>query len=1048
MLIKLFGGLQIIQNEQPLTIARQRERTLLTYLLLHPNTAHRREKLIELLWPESDSERNGRNFANVLYRVQQVVGKAWIVAEGSALRLAPTPDLVVDLWRFDQLTKGAEDDALQEAITLYAGDRLTPTANLLPDQHDDWLLPLQTHYHECFLNALQRLGQRHEQAQRWDDAQQCYQRLRRSDPLHEDAYAGLMRVYARLGRLTDVTACYRELETLLQQELAAAPSSTLRALLTTLTRTPTYIEQPTAAPGKAPPTAPSAQAIAHNFPKPLTSLVGRTQELDQIGRLLANHRLITLTGAGGSGKTRLAIAVARELADTFEQGAWWIDLSPLTEAHLVAQILLQTLGLTPSATTAPLVQVIDHLAGQQCLLVLDNCEHLLAACAPLVETLLQACDDVQILATSREPLGVAGEMLWLTPTLAIPMFEPRPDHARPHNERPPGDPVAAVGTYAAIQLFVERARAVRQDFHLTAQNVAAVLEICQRLDGIPLAIELAAARSKVLTPEQLAQRLQDRFRLLVNPQRNALPRQQTLQALIDWSYNLLSAAEQRFLCQLAVFADSFTLDAAEALCGDEALEWLARLVDKSMVLFFERQGEPRYRLLETIRAYADDRLQAQGDATTLHLRHADYWIDLATRAECNLTGPQQAFWLERLDREHDNIRGSLRWLSTHEQPLLLLTLTRWLGRYWYFRSYFREGSQWIQQAIQSNATRLDGADAPVAALDLYARVLFHAGRLTRPQGDYARTDSYFRQSLTLLQRLGDERSRATVLNSLGISALEQGNLQEARAIYTESLHILEGLAVQVDLCNPLLNLCQVTIRLGDFAAARTYGERSLALSRTLGDRRSMAYALEDLAAVLVEQGDLAGARALLLESLPIQQAVGGAISLADLHLALANLAYLEGDWGQARRAAAESLAVLEGAAVDDYKFKLNYTKLIALLACAEGKWPIARQTLHHGYALLTQSPQAPDQVAILLVLSAYCAWRQHQCATAVQLVAAVAASLAQLGAYLPRAYHHLHQQCETALRQQLPAVTFAAAWQIGQARPVDQAIALADQCCY
>ena len=1042
------GNQPTIQNEQPLTIARQRERTLLTYLLLHPNVAHRREKLIELLWPESDSERSGRNFANVLYRLQQVVGKAWIVAEGSALRLAPTPDLVVDLWRFDQLYKGVEDDALQEAITLYAGDLFTTTANLLPDQHDDWLLPLQTHYHECFLNALQRLGQRHEQAQRWDDAQQCYQRLRRSDPLHEDAYAGLMRVYARLGRLTDVTACYRELEALLQQELAAAPSSTLRALLTTLTRTPTYIEQPAAAPSKATPTVPSPQAIAHNFPKPLTSLVGRTQELDQIGRLLANHRLITLTGAGGSGKTRLAIAVARELADTFEQGAWWIDLSPLTEAHLVAQTLLQTLGLTPSATTAPLAQVIDHLAGQQCLLVLDNCEHLLATCAPMVETLLQACDDVQILATSREPLGVAGEMLWLTPTLAMPIRELRPEPKRPHNGCPPGDGVATVSNYAAIQLFVERASAVRQDFHLTAQNVAHVLEICQRLDGIPLAIELAAARIKVLTPEQLAQRLQDRFRLLVNPQRNALPRQQTLQALIDWSYNLLSAAEQRFLCQLAVFVGSFTLDAAEALCGDEALEWLARLVDKSMVLFFERQGEPRYRLLETIRAYADDRLQEQGDAVALHLRHADYWIDLATQAERDLTGPRQAFWLERLDREHDNIRGCLRWLSTHEQPLLLLTLTRWLGRYWYFRSYFREGSQWIQQAIQSNAVPLASADAPDEALDLYARVLFHAGRLARPQGNYTLTDGYFRQSLTLLQRLGDERSCATVLNSLGISALEQGNLQEARAIYTASLHILERLAVQVDLCNPLLNLCQVTMRLGDFAAARAYGERSLALSRALGDRRSMAYALEDLAAVLVEQRDLAGARALLAESLPIQQAVGGAITLADLHLALANLAYLEGDWEQARRSAAESLAVLEGATIDDYKFKLNYTKLMALLACAEEKWSIARQTLHHGYALLTQSLQAPDQVAILLVLSAYCAWRQHQCATAVQLVAAAVTSLAQLGAYLPLAYHHLHQQCETALRKQLPAVAFAAAWQIGQALPVDQAIALADQCCY
>ena len=1044
MLIKLFGGLQIIQNKQSLTIARQRERSLLTYLLLHPNAAHSREKLIELLWPESGSERSGRNFANVLYRLQQVVGKVWIVAEGSALRLVPTPALTVDVWSFDRLYQQGEDDALQAAVALYAGDLLTPTANLLPDHQDDWLLPIQTHYHECFLNALQRLGQRHEQAQNFDAAQTCYQRLRLNDPLNEDAYAGLMRVYARLGRLTDVTDCYHQLTHLLQQELAVAPSSNLRALFETLTRIPTYIEQ-----RPAPPTSTTAaavtQAIPHNFPTPLTKLIGRTQELDQIGRLLANHRLITLTGAGGSGKTRLAIAVARELADTFEQGAWWIDLSPLTEEKLLAQTILQTLGLTPTATIAPITQVLDHLAGQQCLLVLDNCEHLLAVCTPLVETVLQQCHEVQILATSREPLGVAGEMLWLTPTLAMPATEQHQSNGWTKPDGCHGNAVAAVGNYAAVQLFVERAQAVRQEFQLTPQNVGAVLEICQRLDGIPLAIELAAARIKVLTPHQLAERLQDRFRLLVNPQRNALPRQQTLQALIDWSYNLLSPAEQRFLCHLSIFVGSFSLETAEALCGEETAEWLARLVDKSMVLFFERKGEPRYRLLETIRDYAYIRLQEQGDAVARHLRHAHYWIDLAAEAERNLTGPQQAFWLERLDREHENLRGALHWLATQQQPLLLLGLTRWLGRYWYFRSYFREGSQWIQQALQCNEAPLQPLAHPPEALDLYARVLFHAGRLARPQGNYTLTDGYFRQSLTLLRHLGDERSSATVLNSLGISALEQGKLTEARTLFTESLQVLEKLGALADLCNPLLNLCQLAVRLGDFTAARAYGERSLALSRELGDRRAVAYTLEDLAAVLIEQGDLVGARALLIESLPILQEVSGAIALADVQMTLAHIAYLEGDYTQAHRLAAESRAALEQAGIDDYKFKLNHCKLMTLLACVEQNPVAAQQALRQGYALLRQSSAAPDQTAIFLTLSAHCAWQQH-CTTAVQLVAAARACLTRLGSYFPSPYRTLLQHCEAALRTSLPTTDFSTHWCAGQVLSVDEATALALQC--
>lgn len=998
MLIKLFGGLRIFQNEQLLIIPRLRERTLFAYLLLHPTSVHSREKLIELLWPDNDSARSGRNFANVLYRLQQVIGKNWIVVEGNGVRLATTPTITVDVWTFEERCRQPTITNLREALTLYASDLLTATANLLPDHQDDWLLPLQTHYHECFLHALLQLGHLYEQAQQLDEAKQAYQRLRLNDPLNEEAYAGLMRVYARQGRLGDVTTCYRELETLLHQELAATPSSTLRALWTTLTRTPTYIEQPAApAASKPPATAAASQAIAHNFPKPLTSLIGRTQELDQIGRLLANHRLLTLTGAGGSGKTRLAIAIARELADTFEEGAWWIDLSPLTEESLVAQTVLQTLGLTP-ATTAPLTQLVEHLNGQQCLLVLDNCEHLLSPCATLIEALLQACDEVQILATSREPLGVASERIWLTPTLAMPTPGERPPHNLDKHGSGVEGMVAALGNYAALQLFVERARAVRQDFHLSSENVGSVLEICQRLDGIPLAIELAAARIKVLSPAQLAQRLQDRFRLLVNPQRNSLPRQQTLQALIDWSYNLLSTDERRLLCRLAVFAGGFSLEAAETVCGEETLEALARLVDKSMVLFFERQGTARYRLLETIHAYAQQRLLELGEAEHYGQAHLAFYLDLAEQAAPHLATAEQVRWTAILELEQDNLRATLHRAIAQGLLPTALRLINALNAFWFVRGDYAEARAWIDQTLTLSITA-NATSQPEETQRLLAQALAQGGRFAFHQTDYPNAIQLLTNSLTLARTVDDHATEIRALNTLGSVYLEQRRFVLAKQSYYESLQLAEATNNQLRMAIALNNLGVVTHEQGQLLEARDFYAKSLTLQQQLGDAHGITTAMVGLGRVATALHDYDTAEEHFSVSLTLSRQLGNKRITA---LALSNL----GDLRRIRQ---------------DWSCAIAYQRESILLALELGNGRLAAQFL-------------------VGLAAAVHGLAQHE--TAFTMLATACAQLTKLTARLDLPEQADYDRLLDQLEQLLPQSLRHILWQRGQQLTVTQAVAL------
>ena len=428
----------------------------------------------------------------------------------------------------------------------------------------------------------------------------------------------------------------------------------------------------------------------NNLPLELSSFVGREKELAEVRRLLESSRLLTLTGSGGCGKTRLALA-AGELVEGFEDGVWVVDLAPLADPSLVPQAVASTLGVREQPGRLPTGTLSDYLGSKKVLLILDNCEHLVGACAELAEALLRSCPGLGVLATSREALGITGEVAWPVPALSLPDVRRLPD-------------IESLLHYESAPLFVERAAAVRPTFALTEQNAVAVAQICYRLDGIPLAIELAAARAKVLSVEQIAERLDDCFRLLAAGGRTAMPRHRTLHATMDWSHELLPDEERALFRRLSVFAGGFSLEAAESVCAgedlerDDVLELLSHLVDKSLVVTSDRDGETRYRLLETIRQYTREKLSESGEAGQVREWHAGYYLALAEAAEPELKGERQVAWLERFERDHDNLRAAMRWLLERGESEKAARLGWALWLFWWIRGTSpRDGARWSRR---------------------------------------------------------------------------------------------------------------------------------------------------------------------------------------------------------------------------------------------------------------------------------------------------------------------------------------------------------------
>lgn len=595
----------------------------------------------------------------------------------------------------------------------------------------------------------------------------------------------------------------------------------------------------------------------HNLPEQLSSFVGREREIAEIKRLLETSRMLTLTGAGGIGKTRLAVRVASGLLEKYADGVWHVDLAALVDPALAPQAVANALGVREEPRRTLLATLSSYLQDGQVLLLLDNCEHVAGGCATLAAELLLACPRLRILATSRQALGTPGETAWRVPTLSLP---------GPGIAQTP----ESVIEYEAPSLFVERATSARSTFALSPQNAPAVAELCWRLDGIPLAIELAAVRVRALAVEQIVARIGDRFRLLKGGAAGPA-RHRTLWALVDWSYELLTEAERRLFRRLAAFTGGWTLEAAEAVCEhqetpargdggqDSALDLLEQLVDKSLVLADERHGEMRYRMLETIRQYADEQLRDSGDEAVARGLHRDWFLGLAETAESELKGPGEAKWLAVLEREHDNLRSALAWSQRDDEPpearLRLATL---LFRFWYVRGYLSEGRRWLEGAL---------AGTGALRTPLKADALNEVALLAWAQGDYEKALALSAEGMALARSLGDRRGLAFSSSVRGRVLREQGDDSGAIECFEQCLACYREIADDWGIAIALENLGFVAWRQGDHERAAALAEEGLALCRKTGNKRGTAIALSDLGQVEWHRGNTREAVALLQESL-------------------------------------------------------------------------------------------------------------------------------------------------------------------------------------
>jgi non-specific serine/threonine protein kinase len=550
---------------------------------------------------------------------------------------------------------------------------------------------------------------------------------------------------------------------------------------------------------------------------------------------------------GGCGKTRLAVQVAADALDTYPDGVWWVELAPLSEPSLVERQLATVLGIQEAAATGGRTltdRLVDHLASRRTLVLLDNCEHLVAACAGLAARLVGACPDLTVLASSREPLGVAGEVTFGVPPLAVP---DSPDPAQ-------------ISSAEAVRLFVDRARLADLNFALTADNAAAVASICRRLDGIPLAIELAAARTRSLTPQQLDARLGDRFRLLAGGARTSLPRHQTLRAAIEWSHRLLSEPEQVLFRRLAVFAGGCTLEAAEQVCADDDLDVLllvAALVDRSLLVHEPAQG--RYRMLETIRQFAWDKLVEADEVEGLRARHRDWCLALAEAADFN--GSAATAWLARLAAEQDNFRAALEWEGpTGDDGAKRLRLGGALREFWWSQAQSGEGRHWLERALQA------GQQAPAPAR---ATALLGAGLLAGEQGDPASASTFLRQGHALYEQLGDRRGVAQALVGLGETAMMQGRYEQARPLLEQAAREARAAGDQ-PLAALALNFVGNGLYLqGDWTGARPVFEQAREGFQAIGNPHGVAVVTIQIGLCALEAGDQHEARSLIREGLQL-----------------------------------------------------------------------------------------------------------------------------------------------------------------------------------
>jgi predicted ATPase/DNA-binding SARP family transcriptional activator/DNA-binding CsgD family transcriptional regulator/Flp pilus assembly protein TadD len=955
----LLGGFRVSVGSQTIGEDHWRLRkaaSLIKLLALTPSHRLHRERAMDLLWPELGKKAASNNLRQTLHVARRTlhpdpeIASACLTVSGEQLLMCPAGPLWVDVGAFEEAAKAArrsgDPAAYRAAIELYSGE-------LLPeDRYEEWAETRRQELKEEFLSLLVELATLYEERGEYLPGIETLKRVLGEEPVSEEAHAGLMRLYALSGRQGEALKQYVRLSEALSSGLGAEPSASARALREEIAigRFPADPTQPA---GLSTGETAGGGGGEHNLPAQRTSFVGRERELLEVKRALAITRLLTLTGAGGSGKTRLALEVARDLVGAYPDGVWLTELAGISDGELVPQAVAEALGVHEEPTQPLTETLVESLRSKSMLLVLDNCEHLIETAARLADTLLDGCPRLRILATSREALGVAGETLWSVPALSVPDSQPMPT-------------VADLEGYEAARLFVERASDRRPGFALEPANATAVAEVCRRLDGVPLAIELAAARVSTMSVEQISERLGDSLGLLTGGGRTAVPRQRTLRGALDWSHELLSNEERTLFGRLSVFAGGWTLEAVEAVApGDdnekgEILDLLSRLVDKSLVVAdAAAEGEMRYGMLEPVRQYARERLKESGEADAVMSRHAAYFLAEAEAAEPELVGRQPRWWLNRLEHEHANMRAALSW-SLERRDELGLRLGGALARFWYTRGYLSEGRRWLEDMLSA----VGGAtSAPVRA-----KALGEAGWLAQVQGDYEQARVAHEASLDTYRRLRNERGLATCLRNLGSVAAFQGDHERAAELLGESLKLLRQWGTNTDVVRVLTTLGILAISRGEHAQAVARFEEAMSLARKTGDVRGVAVSLNNLGHVALLRGDAERATALFEETLAKDREVGETQGIASSLINLGLAALARGDHGQATGLLVESLTLLRE--VQNKLDMVECMEAIAGVAGAQGQAQRAARLWGAAQAV-REDMGAPLQIDDLALLEPY-----------------------------------------------------------------------------
>ena len=1025
--IHLFGPMQVRIDGRPLPHLRSRKGLwLLALLILRHSRPVEREWLAGTLWPDTDPNSASTNLRANLSDLRRALGD-----QSARLRSPSRHTLTlelegaqVDLHRFDHAMKRKDLEALRQAISLYHGP-------LLEDCAEEWIGQERNAREQDCLQALQILGDASLAAGDHAAAIDCFRRAVGIDPWRETARRAWMETLAKSGDRNAALQVYREYVELLRADPTAVPDDETSALYGQLRNEARRQARPQAADARGATVVNAARSpsLSSSLPHPLTELIGREQERIAVAAQLRRSRLVTLTGPGGIGKTRLALEIARDAAEdgaAYPDGVWLVALDSLSDAKRVSAQAAAVLGLRETPGRALLESLTDHLREKRLLLVLDNCEHLLEASAHLAAHLLRACARVRLLVTSREAMRITGEHVWQVPSLATPDTT--------HLPPKPETMLRTVASYESVRLFVERAQANRTDFLLTESNAPAVAQLCSQLEGIPLAIELAAARVIAMTVEQMVARLHDRLSLLTGGSRIAQSRQQTLRATLDWSYALLSEPERRLLHRLSVFVGGWSLEAAEHVCGGSdlpVLDLLTALVAKSLVTFQAPTEETggRYRLLEIVRQYALQRLEASGEAPQVRSRHREWFIALAEAMKLTEADPRTS--LKRLETEYANLRAAMDDCRDDPQGAEAgLQLSGALGRFFYLHGYYTEGRRYLEEALAR-----DAAQAPTA---IRARALNGAGVLAGSQSDPVAAQSLMEESLRIYREQADWPRVAVLTGNLGIVYCSLGKFADARALYEDSLQRHRDQGDTLGMARTLNSLGTLASKQGEYALAQEWLSESLNLRRESGDRRGIAVAGNNLGDVALSRGDYPLAHALCAESLQLNRELndrhGMAISLSYLGL----LAFRQGDYALAQAHYDESLGLFQE--LNDRAGIANMWNQLGELAEEQGRYAEAHG-LYTESLDLYRALNEKRGIALCLDSLASLLLTRAEAATAVRLRGTAAALRDALGVPLPPSAREKYERQQAQARCLLGDETFAACWAEGRRLPWEQAVA-------